>query len=182
MPVAQKRPEATETDPGRLPGSTVWVNNLGPIAGGRITLEHLTVLIGPNNSGKFYTAPVRPSFVESLRVCNTAKRLADDAHRISDHGAQTTLERPRCSFPEVDSALERPASGIPDTGAETRGELPADIPAGSGRTVLSEVYPDIFTDKMKDGMRPTQSVCAAVGSKSRARNVPLGQHVVEQSC
>lgn len=49
----------------KKPDLSVEVKNFGPISKGAISLKNLTVLIGPNNSGKSYMAMLVHAFAES---------------------------------------------------------------------------------------------------------------------
>ena len=51
----------------------IEVKNFGPVSKGKVALKNLTVLIGPNNSGKSYIAMLVHAFAESYnqRVGNT---------------------------------------------------------------------------------------------------------------
>ncbi|MBF0486722.1 MAG: AAA family ATPase [Nitrospirae bacterium] len=58
-----KTPKAPKTI--KKPDLTIEVKNFGPISKGTVSLKNLTVLIGPNNSGKSYIAMLVHAFVES---------------------------------------------------------------------------------------------------------------------
>jgi hypothetical protein len=49
----------------KKPDLAIEVKNVGPIGKGSISLKNLTVLIGPNNSGKSYIAMLVHAFAET---------------------------------------------------------------------------------------------------------------------
>jgi predicted ATPase len=63
MPIMERTAEPREKEKIRM---EVEIENFGPISSGKINIRPLTVFIGPNNSGKSYTAMLIHSIFESI--------------------------------------------------------------------------------------------------------------------
>ncbi|MBF0318603.1 MAG: AAA family ATPase, partial [Nitrospirae bacterium] len=116
----------------------IEVKNFGPISKGTVSLKNLTVLIGPNNSGKSYIAMLVHAFAESY-----SQRFGLDAStlhyliRIPVDEKQILIN----NLPELEELINMFAKSINE-------EL--EIPQEISNKIIDEIYKHYYDHNLKD--------------------------------
>ena len=143
--VAARKPKPEPTpQPAESPrlDLTIKVESFGPIRSGKVKLHPLTVLIGPNNSGKSYLARL----VDAL--CASAARVtayADPPPVDGAGGAADSLRNAPPRLRRLQRELERHLTGV---GEDYTGMLDPALVRGHCQAALTEVYQILLPNQL----------------------------------
>ncbi|WP_420265742.1 AAA family ATPase [Candidatus Magnetominusculus dajiuhuensis] len=132
-----KTPKAPKTI--KKPDLTIEVKNFGPISKGTVSLKNLTVLIGPNNSGKSYIAMLVHALAESYyQRFEPSTSTLSILRRMSASDDLQIIEK---NLPE----LKKWFNSIPPSIIEK-----FDIPEEISRKIIDEIYKYYYEHHLKD--------------------------------
>ena len=160
MAARKPKPEAAPqpAGPPRI-DLTIKVENYGPIRSGKVTLHPLTVLIGPNNSGKSYMARLVDALSAALADLTS---YPDPPHGVrGSTPPDGTSEQQPARLGQLKLALRETIEALPDdyVGPLDDGLIAAHCVAGMN-TLYSEVLPQHL--EASTGMRLSELVSGGV--------------------
>ena len=177
--IGGKANEATTREPLRF---SIEIENFGPLRNGELTLKPLTVLIGPNNSGKSYTAMLLHAMIHPALtgpLFRRSMRYARGMRRRDDY--------PIIPFWRTDTeALLR---GFGDF-SKTLGELEEGKQLAVPRTIIEKIIEGILKERFEEALSEEISrsfACkirdlARIGNKTFRLRVNLETCQVVLSC
>lgn len=121
----------------------IEIKNFGPVSEGRITLKPLTIFIGPNNSGKSYTAMLVHSILSAENRLFPAPGLLDNLGSGLVSNIYEKFE------PDITAAVRNAAKAGPV------------IPAGLGTMIKNYISGDLFRRAIDE------SIAGSFGSRIR---------------
>jgi len=121
------------------PELTVQVQDFGPISAGKIALKPLTLLIGPNNSGKSYAAMLTHAIFESY----TPTTLTPDAHFFAD---DVSVRASRLG--SVAKRIEELVDRLRKDPSARETPIPVELVAHTCRLVFENIYEKRLTEEI----------------------------------
>ncbi len=134
---------------------TVGVRNFGPIAQGEISLKPLTILVGPNNSGKSYAAMLLHSIFGAGSSDTWLPRVAADICGVAGLGPSSVL-------PFLTHELGR----IPRPKAGQTIAVEPEITAGLVRELLKDIWGRALSQQLKRCMQCPVEDLVSIGKES----------------
>lgn len=148
------------------------VQNLGPVRKAAVRIAPLTVLIGPGNTGKSYTATAVHSLV---RAVGSAKRLLASSRTPSFNAPQGPA-----SMRTLDACKKSVAKGlgamIGDFNANGSASMPVRMSSAIARHCLTSVLADGLTSEIARNIPSGPQGLARLGCKSMQIDVANGSH------